>query len=136
MALIDDIRAAFPNITAANRDDGAIAASLSVGRLKTVSPTLIGIGSVLKTLGPTDGAAFLDALEALAATNSVVKWGLAMIKDSKFDIGDPLSVAQVNTFVGTLLTSDQAATLINLAVVPDPISPQMVEEALAGHALP
>ena len=133
--LRDDILAAFPNLTAANRDDAAIATQLSIGRTKTVSK-VGGIGVVLKTLGPTAGAAFLDAVSTLAQTNSVVKWGLQMIENGTFDFGDPLAVAQAETFTQTnppILTTDQANALIALGVVPDPITPAMVAEALAGY---
>ena len=129
------ILAAFPNLTPATRDDGAIATALSVNRVKTVSPTNIGIGHVLGALGPMAGAAFLDELNAGAQSSSLIKYGLQMLNAENFDIGNALCIAQINAFVTStpaLLTAPQAQALINLAVVPDPVSPQDVAAALEG----
>lgn len=58
----------------AERDCGALAAILSVGRVKTVDKP-IGYGTVLEALGADAGAAFLDGLTALAATSSDARPG-------------------------------------------------------------
>jgi len=133
MALRDDILAAFPGLTPATRDDGAIAARLSQGRVKTVK-TIGGIGSILTALGPEAGGAFLNTCSQLAAQDPAVKWGLQMIQSAAFDFGSPLAVAQANAFVTAgVLTQDQANALIAIAVVPDPVSVAMVAQALEGH---
>lgn len=44
---------------------------------------------VLSVLGATDGAVFLDALEAVSAANSAVKWTLTFLKsESGINVGD------------------------------------------------
>lgn len=46
--------------------------------------TNAGPGTVLDTLGPVDGAALLDALEA--STDPVIRWGMDILKSGKLDI--------------------------------------------------
>lgn len=58
---------------AAARDDVAIAVALSAGRTR-IESTPIGVGRVMDCLGPAEGAAVLDALDALRTTVSPVKW--------------------------------------------------------------
>lgn len=123
---------AFPGLTPETRDDGLIAATLSAGRTKVISPTLVGIGTILRVLGPIPGAAFLDGLEAAATGNTVIKWGLVMIQASNMDIGDELTRQQIDAFVGTLLTAEQADSLKSVAVVPDPVTASDVAAALEG----
>lgn len=119
MTLRDEILAGSFDL--AQRDDGAIAAALSVGRTKIVS-RLIGAGTILDALGPTDGAAVLDALEALGTQVSAVKWGMRLLEASNLDIGLPSVRAQIDALVGVALTAEQAETLKALAVVDDPVS--------------
>lgn len=116
----------------AHRDDGAIAAALSVGRTKIVS-RLIGFGTILDALGPTEGAAVLDALEAIGQQVSAVKWGMRLLEASNLDIGLPSVRAQIDQLVGVALTAEQAATLKALAVVPDPVRSTDVARALEGY---
>ena len=60
---------------------------------------------VLSVLGPTAGSVFLDALEAVSATNSAVKWTLTFLKsDSGINVGDAATR-------GSLDTLDQAGAL-------------------------
>ena len=46
--------------------------------------TNAGPGTVLDTLGPVDGAALLDALDA--STDPVIRWGMDILKSGKLDI--------------------------------------------------
>ena len=48
--------------------------------------TSIGVGTILDVLGPADGSGFLDAVEAAAAGNSVLKWGLRILQSSNLDV--------------------------------------------------
>lgn len=50
------------------------------------APTQIGIGSVLATLGAVPGAFVLSQIEAGAATNPVLKWGLEILRSGHFDL--------------------------------------------------
>ena len=61
MTILEEIQAGPFDL--ANRNDGEIAAALSIGRSKVIT-TLGGIGAVMEALGPIDGAALLDGLEA------------------------------------------------------------------------
>ena len=127
MTLLAEIQAAFPSLTAANRDDGAIAAALSVGRTKVVT-TLGGIGTVLEALGPTDGAALLDQLETLSATNSALKWAFVLINRGELDFGSVATRSMID-----LLIPDPAKTALKaIAQVPDTVSVQDVSKALEG----
>lgn len=125
MTLLEEIQAAFPDLS--NRDDGAIAAALSVGRTKVVS-RLGGIGLVMETLGPVAGGQLLDMLEAMSPTNSAVKWALFLIKNGTLDFGAPATRGMIDL----LLPPDVAILLKAVAVVPDPVSAQQVAQALEG----
>lgn len=119
MSLRDEILAGGFDLV--QRDYGAIAAALSVGRTKIVS-RLIGVGTILDALGPTEGAAVLDALEVIGTQVSAVKWGVRLLNASNLDIGLPSVRAQIDALVGVALTVEQAAALKALAIVPDPYS--------------
>ena len=81
-------------------DHGAIADALSVGRVKVAS-TPVGIGTVLAVMAPIGGD-FLNALEAMSPVNSNVKWALKMIEQSTFDVGHPVTRAQLDAFAAAV----------------------------------
>lgn len=132
MITVSDIEATGLPLDPAIRDDGAIAAALSVGRVKVASAP-IGIGTVLAVMAPSGGD-FLNALESLGAVDSNVKWALKMIEQGTFDVGHPVTRAQLEAFAQA---QPQFATginaLLNVAVVPDPVSSQEVTKALEGY---
>jgi len=112
-------------------DHGAIADALSVGRTKVVS-TPIGIGTILAVMAPYGGD-FLNALEAMSAADSNVKWALKLIEQSNFDIGMDVTRAQLAEFAVSAPTlADGIAALLAVAVQPDPVSSQEVSKALEG----
>lgn len=124
------------------RDDADLAASLSVG-LTTTASTKIGIGGVLNALGAANGAAFLDAMTSLSSTVSAIKYGLQLLDSGQFDVGDSTSIATINLLVtgGTLggatipantISQATATALLNLAVIPAPISVSQVSNILNG----
>ena len=78
------------------RNDVAIAAVLSNGRTKT-KPTPIGIGTCLAVMAPSGGE-FLNALETIGASDANVKWALKMIEQGTFDVGHPVTRAQLQGF--------------------------------------
>lgn len=128
------ILAAFPALTSATRDDGVIAAALSVGRTKLVSTTS-GVGTILAALGPAAGAALLDSLAALAPTNSPLKYGLQMINAGTLNLGDPTTQGMLTSLgAAGVMTVADAAILNALAVVSDPVTAQQVSKALEGWA--
>lgn len=129
MTLLEEILATGFNL--AERDDGAIAAAVSAGRIKVVK-YLGGIGTVLETLGPVDGAALLDQLEAVAATNSAVKWALVLVNRGELDFGSTAVRDMIDLLFG-VSAPEVAAKLKALAVVPDLVSAQQVSQALEGY---
>lgn len=80
--------------------------------------TKIGIGGILDTLGPTPGANFLDALEVLAQTTPVIRWGLELIRGSGLDLSRPSARSQLATLVGGgILKQEEADALLALSKV-------------------
>lgn len=129
----DDIRAAIQADTALQAlmpDTHAIAAALSVGRAR-VTTRLGGVGVVLEALGPVEGAAVLDTLDALKATSSPVKWAWVLINRGELDFGSLATRGMIQQLqIGGALTSPQAATLLALAEVPDPVDEMDVRRAI------
>jgi hypothetical protein len=102
-------------------DHGALAEALSVGRTKVVTSP-IGIGTVLAAMAPSGGD-FLNALESMGAIDSNVKWALKMIEQGTFDVGHPVTRAQLQAFavaVPTMVAGIDA--LLNVALVPDVVT--------------
>ena len=111
------------------RNDVAIAAIISTGRVKT-QPTPIGIGTVLAVMAPSGGE-FLNALESMGATDANVKWALKMIEQQTFDVGHPVTRAQLEAFAVAVPTMSTAiAALVAVAEVADPINYNAVSDAL------
>jgi hypothetical protein len=95
---------------ALNQPDPALPA------VETWVETRIGIGSILDTLGPTAGATFLDALETLAETTPVVRWGLELIRGPGLDLSRPSARSQLATLVaGRILTQEEGEALLALS---------------------
>jgi len=126
MTLLDEIKSRGFDLV--HRDDGAIAAALSVGRTK-VQTTLGGAGIVMETLGPTAGAALLDQIQALSTTNSAVKWAFVLINRAELDFGSPATRAMIDS----LVPEPARTALKNIAVVPEIITAQQVAKALEGQ---
>jgi hypothetical protein len=125
--LLQEIQSKCSPELIASRDHQAIADAVNVGRTKIVS-RLGGVGLVLETLGPVDGAALLDQLEALAATNSAVKWAFVLINRGELDFGSPATRAMIDALV-----AEPARSLLKaVAVQDDPVSPSRVANALDG----
>jgi len=130
MALLDDIQAAFPGLTPDNRDDVAIAAALSVGRWR-YRHTEAGFGTILSAIGPVDGAALLDTLAAIKATNRPLYWAWYLLERGVFDFGTPATQAQMDALVAAgVLSADNAEKLKALGIEPDPVSVAAVSDEL------
>ena len=113
-------------------DHGALAEALSVGRTKVVSSP-IGIGTVLAAMAPLGGD-FLNALEQMGAVDSNVKWALKMIEQGTFDVGHPVTRAQLEAFAVAVPTmADGITALLHVAVQADPVSSQDVSKAMEGY---
>lgn len=132
MITLSEITATGLPLDPVGRDDGAIAAALSIGRTKIAS-TPIGIGTVLAVMAPSSGD-FLNALESLGAVDANVKWALKMIEQATFDVGHPVTRAKLQAFAQAQPQfATGIAALLNVAVVPDPVSSQEVTKALEGY---
>lgn len=130
MALLDDIQAAFPGLTPDNRDDVAIAAALSVGRWR-YRHTEAGFGTILSAIGPVDGAALLDTLAAIKASNRPLYWAWYLLERGVFDFGTAATQAQMDALVAAgVLSADNAEKLKALGVEPDPVSVAAVSDEL------
>lgn len=113
-------------------DHGALAEALSVGRTK-VGSSPIGIGTVLAVMAPVGGD-FLNALETIGTSDSNVKWALEMIKQGTFDVGHPVTRAQLQAFaVAAPTMATGIAALLNVAIQDDTVSSQDVSKALEGY---
>lgn len=112
-----------------DRNDVAIAAILSTGRVKS-QPTPIGIGTVLAVMAPSGGA-FLNAIESKGATDANVKWALKMIEQQTFDVGHPVTRAQLEAFAAdTPAMATAIDALMAVAETADPIHYNAVSAAL------
>jgi len=113
-------------------DHGAIADALSTARTKVVSMP-IGIGTVLAVMAP-QGGDFLNTLEQVGQVNSNVKLALEMIKQGTFDVGHPVTRAQLEAFMVDMpAMAYSVQALLNVAVVADVVSSQEVSKALEGY---
>lgn len=133
MSLRDDILNR-PELAAAitERDSDAIAAAISESRLpKTVSRP-VGVGTVLDVLGAADGAALLDALDALRSQVSAIKWAWLLLERGELDVGLASTRAQIDALTGPgkPFTTEAAAAIKALAEVPDMVSAQEVYNAM------
>jgi hypothetical protein len=112
-------RLAQPDL--ADRPDWEAAAvlnrpDLSLPAIETWVETRIGIGSILDALGPSKGAELLDALETLAQTQPVVRWGLELIRGPGLDLSRPSARSQLATLVaGGVLKQPEADALLALS---------------------
>jgi len=127
MTLLEEIQSKCSAELIASGDHGAIASAMNVGRTKIVQK-LGGIGLVMETLGPTDGAALLDQLDALTATNSAVKWAFVLINRGELDFGSSATRAMIDI----LVSSPAKELLLAVANVPDKVTAQQVSDALGG----
>lgn len=127
MTLLEEIQSKCSVELITSRDHQAIADAVNAGRTKIVQK-LGGIGLVMETLGPTDGAALLDQLDALAATNSAVKWAFVLINRGELDFGSSATRAMIEL----LVSSPAKELLLGVAVVDDHVSAARVATALDG----
>lgn len=111
-------------------DYHAIAAKVSIGRVR-VNKKEGGVGYIMSTLGPNEGAAVLDALEAVSGTNSAVKWALVLINNASLDFGDTATRMMIDSLATAGVFTVAQGTLLKAgAETPDPISWQACNEAV------
>lgn len=129
MSLRDEILAGGFDLQ--NRDDGAIAAALSIGRT-TLTPHPIGFGTLLTTLGPEEGSQVLDALEA-ANQSGPLKWAWTLLERGELDVSVQATRIQIDALTGTIFTPEQATKIKALAETPVTISAYEVTKAMEGY---
>jgi hypothetical protein len=129
MTLKDEILAGGFDLQ--NRDDGAIAAALSVGRTKITS-RFVTARAVLAEC--ENGATILDKLEAASAQISAVKWAMKFLQqEGGIDVAHPRTLGMIDQLeAGGVLTQTEADELKGMAVQPDPVTSQDVTHALEG----
>lgn len=111
-----------------NRDDGLIAASLSVGRKKLVT-TEIGNGSILATIGIESGNNLLDAIHSQPQFRYVTP----LIDQGRLDVASMLTRGSLDNLADVgVITQAEADAVKALAEVDDPVSAQAVAKALEG----
>jgi hypothetical protein len=108
---------------------GEIAALLNEPKTVLVE-RMAELGTPMKYLGAEAGAALLDQMEALAATNPTVKWGLKLLERGALD----LSLDSTRTMLDALLPVEAATVLKGLAeqTVTAGVTWQQVRDALEG----
>jgi hypothetical protein len=79
-------------------------------------PTALGIGGVMDALGPEAGAALLDTLTALAASNAVLRWGLRALEQNGLDFSLPSARSEIDALVlSGVMTEAQRDALFALS---------------------
>jgi len=88
------------------------------------------LGTPMKYLGAEAGAQLLDQMEALAATNPTVKWGLKLLERGALD----LSLDSTRAMLDALLPVEAATLLKALAeqTVTAGVTAQAVIDAMEG----
>ncbi|MGI4847367.1 MAG: hypothetical protein ACRYGK_04415, partial [Janthinobacterium lividum] len=114
----------------AARDLDAIAAIVSAGRTELRS-RFITARTILAECG-ADGPGILDALVAVSAQDSTVKWAVTFLsQNSGMDIGNAVTQYMIDQLqAGGAFNADQAAKLKALGIQPAPVTRDMVAEAL------
>lgn len=134
MTLLTEITTKCSAALRAGQNPDAIAAAVNAGRTR-VQSRQGGIGLVLDTLGPIEGAAVLDTLNALKATNSAIKWAWVLIERGDLDFGAPATRAMIDQLAaGGAMTTAQAAALKGTAEVADPVTEHDVRRAIWSDA--
>lgn len=130
MTLYEEILAKCTPEEIAEKNYHVIAAKVNVGR-KRLTSKIGGIGYIMTVLGPVEGAAVLDALEAVSASNSAVKWAMVMINAGTLDFGLVSTHAMIDTLVAaTVISAPDGAALKASAEVPDEVSWMACNEAV------
>jgi hypothetical protein len=108
---------------------GEIAGLLNAPKVVLVE-RMAELGTPMKYLGAEAGAQLLDQMEALAATNPTVKWGLKLLERGALD----LSLDSTRAMLDALLPVEAATLLKGLAeqTVTAGVTVQAVVDAMEG----
>jgi hypothetical protein len=72
-----------------------------------------GIGEIMRSLGPSDGAAFLDALTA--STEPSIRWAMKLIEAGRLDFGDSIVRSKIDVVAPTFANELKAIAEAPLA---------------------
>lgn len=112
----------------ASRDEAAIATILSTNRTKIVK-TLIGKGIIIQEIGLQAANPLLDYIDSSSDFRHIKQ----LLANGELDISASLARMSLQGMQQAgLISQESCDTLLNLAVVPDTISPNQVAEALEG----
>jgi hypothetical protein len=128
MTLLDEIQTKCDPALIASRDFDAIAAAVSVGRVKP-STREIGNGTILEVLGLSVGNALLDVVN----TVSDFRYVKPLVEQGRLTIGSPLVQSTVQSLVPMgVLTQAQADALCALGFDADHVTAARVANAMTG----
>ena len=125
MVTFEEIKSKCTPEMISEHDFSAIAATVSIGRVKPFSK-LGGIGTVLETLGPMDGATLLDSLEAQSVTIPALKWAWVLINRGELDFGSTATRSMINQ----LIPEPARTALLSIAEISDTVTAAEVELAM------
>lgn len=123
--LLEEIKAKCTPEQIASRDDGAIAAQISMGRKKR-NAREIGNGTILEVLGLEVGNALLDVINTVPDFRHVKP----LVDQGRLLVGSQLVQTTVQSLVPAVLTKEQADALCALGWDPDPVDPFAVRCAI------
>lgn len=132
---------------AAERNDAAVAAVLSAGRKRRVTPTYIGHGTLADTIGRPLGSAAVRVLRLMAEAElpadvsptspqglekALVEQAWMLLQEGKLDVSLESVRSGMDDMVGKVpgFTAATVAKIKALAEVDDPISVNAVSDAL------
>lgn len=124
-----EIRAAIVANGWQGKTPGEIAELLNAPQVVRVE-RMAELGTPMKYLGAEAGAALLNQMEVLAATNPTVKWGLKLLERGALD----LSLDSTRAMLDALLPAEAASVLKGLAeqTVTAGVTVQQVIDAMEG----
>lgn len=109
------------------KDLDVLAAGLNAQGLMEIQSRYITARTILAEL--EDGAEILAALDAAASSSSAIKYALSFLKqDSGLDVGNPATQAMIDQLTPTVLSTDQATHLKNMALQPIVVTRTQVQQ--------
>lgn len=109
-------------------DVAAITAAMSLNR-KKLTATEIGNGVILETLGLTAGNVVLDLIN----TTETYKYVKPLLETGRLRLDSSLVRTTIQSLVPAVLTQLQADSLLDLALVPDPLTEIEVARAILNN---
>jgi hypothetical protein len=97
---------------------GVLADMMNAREFSMVKEKFVTARGVLAAHGAA-GAAILDKLEAVAGSNSTVKWAMKFVsQDSGIDVGHPNTRGLLDAMVPAVLTQAEADLIKDMAIQP------------------